>query len=116
MPGRGGGTGETPAAAGAWREGRGRRFWCFTERPNNEADKAIKIIPRSIDYHATRKAMNWTAVWCTEKKKKKMNQEKKKKVPGERRITLGVESRGISKIQIDGMARNDQMSRKVNAE
>ena len=49
-------------------------------------------------------------------RKKKMNQEKKKKVPGERRITLGVESRGISKIQIDGMARNDQMSRKVNAE
>lgn len=58
--------------------------------------------------------MNWTAVWCTEKKKNESR--KKKKVPGERRITLGVESRGISKIQIDGMARNDQMSRKVNAE
>ena len=44
-------------------------------------------------------------------------ESRKKKVPGERReITLGVESRGISKIQIDGMARNDQMSRKVNAE
>lgn len=43
--------------------------------------------------------------------------KKKKKVPGERReITLGVESRGISKIIIDGMARNDQISRKINAE
>lgn len=91
MPGRSGGTGMTPAAAGAWREGPGRRLWCFTERPNNEADKAIEIIPRSIDYHATRKAMNWTGVWCTGKE----NQEKKK-VPGERRkITLGVESRGM---------------------
>lgn len=36
----------TPAAAGAWREGPGRRLWCFTERPNNEADKAIEIIPK----------------------------------------------------------------------